>query len=438
MSLDFIEDGGLGAGFIYKSTTIAYYFNGTTFAQITDVDYPKQTVRGITYLDGTYYVMTPTGAIYGSDLNNGASWSALNVIQALSEPDGGVCLARQLNLLVAFGTYSTEFFYDAGNPTGSPLGNYTSSFLEIGCAHANSVVTADNTLIFMAQGRQRGRSVQVLNGTVPTPISNPVIERLLNADPLYNVNSTYIKLNGHTFYILCLTNYTLVYDFITQEWGFWTQLQLGTSKNISAASWSNGLATLTITGHGFKDGDFVDIASITPSGYNGSVVINTVDSNTITYAVSSNPGTYVSGGTAVNYVEVPFNISGSTTNGSLDMVQDSTTGSVYALDSSIYLDGSLRIKTTIRTPTLDGGLNTFKFFGKTVLVGDLTSSTAYIRHTDNDYQTWSKYRPVDLSKTRPQLNRNGRARRRAFEIINYDNAPIRLKNIEVTFGKGST
>lgn len=95
-------------GFLFKSTADAYYFNGTVVAKISDSDYPATTVRGIAYLDGTYYVMTPNGEIFGSGINTPTSWTALNKIVAQMEPDAGVCLARLLNYLVAFGAYTTS------------------------------------------------------------------------------------------------------------------------------------------------------------------------------------------------------------------------------------------------------------------------------------------------------------------------------------------
>lgn len=423
--------------------SIETFANPTTvtasgFAAIVDPDYPATTVRGIVYLDGTYYVMTPNGSIYGSALENPYSWSALNVIRALSEPDGGVCLARQLNLIVAFGTYSTEFFYDAANAVGSPLSSYSSNFLEIGCAHAYSVAQADNDLIFISQGKQRGRQVQVLKGTVPTVISTPQINRILDADPLTSVSAFYISLSGHNFYILGLTNNTLVFDFISGEWAVWTRLLAGTTATITAASWANGLVTATATAHGISDGDYVQITNASPSGYNGNYVVNVIDANTITYAVAVTPGTYVSGGTVQKYTEVPFQISGYTNNGTVDLVQDSTTGSVFAISTNTYLDGSLPIKVKIRTPSITGGDNNFKFYGKINLEGDIDSNIVYVRYSNDDYENWSKYRPVDMSKPRAQLYRLGRARRKAFDLINYDNLPLRLSSLEVTMTKGNS
>lgn len=61
---------------------------------------------------------------------------------------------------------------------------------------------------------------------------------------------------------------------------------------ISAASWSSNVASITTaTAHPFVVGDPVTIAGMTPSGYNGTVVITgSVDTTHFTYALLSNPG----------------------------------------------------------------------------------------------------------------------------------------------------
>jgi hypothetical protein len=412
--------------------------SGAGFIQITDVDYPDETVRGVVYLDGTYYVMTPAARIYGSDINNPFSWSALNVIGAFAEPDLGVALFRQLNLIVAFGEYSTEFFYNAANPTGSPLLPYTSAFLELGCASANSIAQAENTLYFMGKAKAKGRSIYMLEGTNPRVISTPYVDRILNADDLLQVSSYFIKVAGHGYYILALpsTGITLVYDTVSGEWGKWTQLRLSNTLTSPAMTWSNGVVTVVKALHGRQDGDYISITGSTPSGSNGNYVVNVVDANTFTFELASNPGTYVSGASISCYIEDMYQMASYVRAGNLDLVQDSTTGSVYSVDNGIYQDNGLPIKYQIRTFKVDAGNNKEKYFSKFELIGDKVDATAYVRYTNDDYQTWSKYRPVDLSAQRSQLYRTGRGRRRAYSIINYDNAPIRLESMEITMTEG--
>lgn len=415
---------------------------GTGFIEITDADYPEETVRGICYLDGTYYVMTPSGAIYGSDIDDPFTWSALNVIQANAEPDLGIALFRQLNLICAFGEYSTQFFYDAGNPTGSPLLPYSSANLEVGCASAGSIAQAENTLFYIGKARQKGRSIYKLEGTnLSPPLSTPFIDRILNSDDLAEVASFFIKVAGHGFYILALpsSSITLVYDVNTGLWAKWTQLEQGEESSWitgTTLSWANSLVTGVKTSHGLSDGQYVAIENSNPSGYDYTGAINVLDANTITYPIISNPGPYVGSSTIVPFTETYFKMSSYTKAGNLDLVQDSTTGTVYTVSTGTYEDNGIPIKFQLRTSKFDAGNNKEKYFAKFELIGDKVDGTAWVRYTNDDYQTYSKYRPVDLSAQRSQLYRTGRGRRRAYDIINYDNQPIRLEAIEITLSEG--
>jgi hypothetical protein len=466
MTINSVTDGIIQVGMtltgITPSRTIASFgtFNGTTgtvnlsgtatwtdptevtaigFIKVTDADYPPETVRGIVYLDGAYYVMTPGGTIYGSEIGDPYTWTSLNAIQTIAEPDTAVALFRQLNLIVAFCDYSTEFFYNAANPPpGSPLLAYTSAALQLGCASANSVAQAENTLFFMGKAKQKGRSIYKLEGTKAQPISNPFIDKLLDKDTLEDVVANCIKLKGHLLYVLTLpkSDITLVYDDSTSLWNIWTQLSVGASMSLVAteASWANGKVTITIPNHQIEDGTYAR-ASFFNSAYNGNFVIGVPDANTITYELPSNPGVF-SGGNISFYIEQAFRISNYNKAGNTDLVQDSTTGFVYAIDADVYRDGAVPIKYRIRTGKFDGGNNKEKFYKLIELVGDKTDGTAYVRYSNDDYNTWSKYRPVQLDWNRSLITRLGKGRRRAFEIINYDNVPIRLEALELIVKEG--
>lgn len=71
------------------------------------------------------------------------------------------------------------------------------------------------------------------------------------------------------------------------------------SISVSGATWSGGTATVTTsTGYDIPVGSTVKISGINPSGYNGAeITVTASTSNTISYAVGTNPGAYVSGGT---------------------------------------------------------------------------------------------------------------------------------------------
>jgi hypothetical protein len=72
----------------------------------------------------------------------------------------------------------------------------------------------------------------------------------------------------------------------------------GTAYTVTGASWSTSVATITIGTHHVVVGQLITVASVTPSGYNVSLVpVTAVASTTVSFALASNPGSYTSGGT---------------------------------------------------------------------------------------------------------------------------------------------
>jgi hypothetical protein len=72
-------------------------------------------------------------------------------------------------------------------------------------------------------------------------------------------------------------------------------------STITAASWSSGVVTITVSAApavSFVTGEQVTIINMTPSGYNGTFTIaSVVDSTHFTYALATNPGTATAFGT---------------------------------------------------------------------------------------------------------------------------------------------
>jgi hypothetical protein len=186
-------------------------------------------VPGTAYFDTYVFVMTEDGKIWNSEPNDPTKWDALNYVTAEAEPDKGVALAKHFNYLMAFGQWSTEFFYDAGNAVGSPLLPNQTFRIEFGCANGNSVVEMQQTVVWVAVGRNTGRTVLMLDGTRPVQISDVSIERILNQSSLQNVRSYSLKISGHYFYVLNLLDddLTLVCDIKSKQWSIWTSFVNG-------------------------------------------------------------------------------------------------------------------------------------------------------------------------------------------------------------------
>lgn len=71
----------------------------------------------------------------------------------------------------------------------------------------------------------------------------------------------------------------------------------GTNYTITGASWSAGVATVTIGANNITLNQIISITGVTPSGYNVTGVPVTVTGTSISFALAANPGSWSSGGT---------------------------------------------------------------------------------------------------------------------------------------------
>lgn len=205
----------------------AYYVDGATLTNITDADFPASFCPGWAYLDGTLYVLRPDGGIQGSALDNPASWDPLNLIFARTAPGQGIALIKHLTYVVALKSNSTEPFYNAGNPTGSPLARVDGGFIPFGCRHAQSVAEIDGMHFWLSTTGNQSLTIQAvkLENLQLTVISTPPVERVLTK--LLTTNSTIrayaLKIGGHRFYVATELNsdFALVYDIDQKLWYQW-------------------------------------------------------------------------------------------------------------------------------------------------------------------------------------------------------------------------
>lgn len=341
----------------------------------------QQYVPGCVFLDAYCFVgisgAKTTGAngnaIYNCAYQDPTTWNTTqNYVMFEQTTDTLIGIAKHLNYLVAFGKVSTQFYYDAGSYTGpdsSPLGVAQSYTFEIGCASGDSIVSSENTVLWIGKSTSTGRSVYMMDGVSPLRISSSSIDKILERSTLSEVRAFLYKFSGHTCYVLTLhdIDVTIVYDIETKEWVQWTS---ATDSTGSTESY-------------FK------------------------------------PGFY----TSVDLV--PY-------------VQYDTTGALYNLSTSSYMDNNtIPINARVVTEIKDSGSTHRKFFGRLEIVGDKQlGSTMSIRHSGDDYRTWSNYRTVDLNSGRPQLYIGAADRRRSWEFLNTSNTPLRLQCAEIDFKIG--
>jgi len=114
------------------------------------------------------------------------------------------------------------------------------------------------------------------------------------------------------------------------------------------------------------------------------------------------------------------------------LIQDEDDGKLYEFSPTTYQDASQDIKVLLRTNKVDFGTQANKFMHRFEIIGDRATSSVdtAIRYTDDDYQTWSTSRSVDMSK-RATLHGLGSFQRRAFELTFTANAPWRIEKFNV-------
>lgn len=406
--------------------------------RVTNANYPVTTLPGVVFLDAAFYVMTPTGRIFGSALEDPTTWTALNVVTAEGGSGIPMALQRHQSYILAFTDANLQVFYDAANPApGSPLSPASNMFFEVGCASGTSIVSIKDTTIFMSKTKQRGRAISLLSGMSMGEISDDVVNRILNLDDLSTVYSFGIRISGHDLYVLTLvkSNVTLVFDMVTKMWHIWSSNQANSSLPVTSITYSNGIATATVNikgGHGLLDGDPVIIAGADQTAYNGTFNITYINSTQFSYPVTGTPVTPATGTITYNgYSEGYFEGIYYTNGGSIDLIQDVANGRIYGISPQIYQDQNGYINTLIRTLIHDLGTTERKTISRLEMVGDKVASNMLVRYSDDDYSTYSLYRPADLSVPRSIINRLGAPHRRSFDFRHTANTPVRVEAAEL-------
>jgi hypothetical protein len=333
-------------------------------------------VSGVVSLDSYLFIgVAASNRIYNSAVGDPTSWGALDYITFEQTADTLVAITKHLNYLVAFGNTSTQFFYDNANAVGSPLALSQSYTSEVGCASGDSIVSTDNTVIWVGTSKIYGRSVFLMDGVTPVKVSTVAIDKHLEADTLGQISAYCHKFGGHTLYILTLhgSNVTLVFDINEKMWYQWTQYSMMSSDQSNPGVWMESY---------FRPTFYADVLG------------------------------------------TPFAL-------------DDDTATLYYFDVDTYQDAGQDIYCRTVTDIMDNGTTKRKFYGRLELIGDkVVGGIMQVRHSGDDYTTWSSYRSIDLGASRSQVYLSGSDRRRSWEFLCTSNVPLRLDGAEIDFRIG--
>lgn len=115
-------------------------------------------------------------------------------------------------------------------------------------------------------------------------------------------------------------------------------------------------------------------------------------------------------------------------------------GTVYKLDPAVYLDDATTILCELITNKYDMDTYHRKFMHSIKLICDryATANDVSLYWSDDDYQTWSNAKTIDLTDDFPAFHRLGSFRRRAFKLTHASNNPLRVESMECEFTEGAT
>lgn len=372
------EDGHVDL-IIASDTTFGGLSTAGIWNPTTDPDRPTQFNAYPVFLDGYLFLCGYDGNIYNSDLNNPYSWVASNFIAVESYPDFTQAIARVGNYIVALGSTSTEWFYDAANPTGTPLARVDGATQEIG--YVQGLAGTENTIYFVGRSGRGTPSVYKITGLKLTEVATPTVRRWLGISTnAKNTRGHIVNMGGHRFFVVIQNKdnlnptQTYMMDLDNQMWS--------------------------------------------------SLVLR-----------ADTEGPYIFSSTTV----LQSNITDLYAQG-LTFFSEFNTTTIKAFRPEHFNDDAVTNFTCqFTTRPLNFDNYRVKFMGRMLFSTDqtATSSLMSVSWSDDDMNTFSTPRTVDLSLVYQPLYACGSFRKRSLRITYTDNFRMRWQAVEVDYDQGN-
>jgi hypothetical protein len=382
-------------------TNNAYYIQpGTGVTHITDADFPTAVDRGIAALDGYIFVLgsdassSSRTAIFNSDLDDPTTWTSLGYIECELRGGASLGIDTYKEHVVVFSSKNIQFFYNAGNATGSPLNPRKDLVYNFGLHRINNSAgatslrktwwksEAGDRLAFVGTTFDGNRFIGMFEGFEFQKISNSFVDALL-AYEFQTVGITGYSYGGKEFiHIVINGRIALYYDTETKFWHVF-------DSDISDYS---------------SNSEFTDAAS----KFRGSPA-----SPALCTSLGGDSDTTTGNG-RLYYFDL-------LSNSHIDTESDGST--THALNMVIQ---------TPRYRGEQGYESRRKFQHELQLISDTQTSTDNIsvQYSDDDYQNFSTARTIDMSQTLKQLQRLGYFRERVFKLTYSGTNLVRLESLE--------
>jgi hypothetical protein len=174
--------------------------------------------KGLVFIDGYLFATNTTGTKIYNSAPGGVltTWNSTDFLDAEQYADPVVYLEKHKNYLVAFGSNSIEFFYNAGVEVGSPLTRQESYSRRLGLyigaggfftSNSRFVARVNDDLYFLSKSDTDNVELYAIKNFQVTPVGeNQYISGLLN-DPAYGINLIYsCVINNNHCIVVSLLN----------------------------------------------------------------------------------------------------------------------------------------------------------------------------------------------------------------------------------------
>lgn len=379
----FLYDSGVVTLIITDGTTLGELTSAGVFTVVVDPDRPIPHLPYPVFLDGYLFLADLKGNIQNSDLNNPQSWTAGNLISVESYSDAVKAIARHGQYIVAFGGASIQFYYDAANPTGTPLAAQT-TVLRVG--FTGGLTDYKDTLLFIGMGANGKAGLYQLEGLKANSIASPSLQRRLEKyTGYYNSNfsreGNILNINGHTLYT-------------------WTDNPYNTQpvQNTYMYDLDSGI----VSGLEFKSG----VSSNGGFPLRSAVTISTNTELTTVFVMYGGPSSS------------PFPI--------------------QKFSSTAYQDLGVAFNVKIQTKATNFGTMRIKFGSRILFDCDQTdvNSTMVVQYDWTDGKNYTISTPINLNDPYPVQYGIGRFREISFRVTYSDNFPMRWRGIEMDYNQG--
>jgi hypothetical protein len=383
-----------------------YYTTSNTEADLAAVtNFPSDIVHGAVELNDYLFVMNEAGSIFNSANGDvSTAWGASDFTAASREGDKGVFLGSHHDHLVAFKSGTIEFFYDAGNPSGSPLTRRPDIFYNIGCVNGNSVAQVGDLIYFVGTDARGGVGVYLLHNFKIKKISIHGLDSYLTSVLTVSTNGILgagISAQGKSYYVITPHDassdtdsyHTFCYDVSAQMWYVWT------------------------------------------------TAISSIDSNNNIPIVGSAPyrgttprtGEFISAnGCVCSFTDILFPVD---TEGVTLYVEEGYWGTEYTDDTP---GTSSNVTMEVQTGMADHGVNSYKYALSVEYVGDVTqdADTATLSWSDDTHENYGNVTRSLNVAAKAKLKRLGRFLRRSWRLTYSGDEQIRAEALEVDVRRG--